>query len=110
VTGESLLVSSIGGVSSSDSSPSSSKDVQDASEPLLPILEGPFDRRRPLEFERLEEFRSLSDRRNVPVGMICEDGNPALLVEPLLGVSLAFLTVAYVEAAANMSDGEFAIS
>lgn len=91
VTGESRLFSSrIGGVwSSSDILPlsSSSKDVYEASESRLLVRDG----RLWLDVERLEESRSLSERRNVAAGGVgvaiaWDDGRAALSADSLLEV------------------------
>lgn len=89
MTGERLLFSSFGGVSSSDSEQSSSKLVtESASEARRPPLEGPLDALLTLEFERVEAFlsvaRSLSDSRKVEGPRTFEDGSAVLLIESLL--------------------------
>lgn len=115
ITGERLRVSSFGGVSSSESDPSSSNEVTEASDARLPPLDGALDALRTLEFERLDVFRSvlrsLSDRRNVAGPMIVDEGRAALLTESLLEDSGLGLRVrAYLFAALRMSDGELAMS
>jgi hypothetical protein len=88
MTGERLRDSSFGGVSSSESDPSSSNEVTEASDARLPPFGGPLDALRTLEFERLEAFRSvllsLSERRNVAGPMTVDEGRAALLTESLL--------------------------
>jgi hypothetical protein len=110
MTGDKLLFSSLGGVSSSESEQSSSKDVTEASDDRRPPLEAPLEARLTLEFDLLEALRSLSDMRKVEGPNTLDEGNAVLLTESrLVDSGLGLRARAYEFAAFKISDGELAI-